>query len=194
MNKNLLIIGGVILVVAVGGYFLMNRGTSPISQTSNPQNDEQLVSVITNAFGGSGSIKCTYSDETSQGIAYIKNGMVKVESKGTDGAQYGNAIMKNDTLWTWETGGAEGFMMTNISQYQGDVPEGYSTDPNKIRAQIEQSRPDCNEENIADSVFEPPTNVKFEDFSSMMEDIQTPEGFELPEGVELPEGYTYPSN
>ncbi len=199
MNKKLLLIVGAVLVVAVGAYLFLNKSSSPSSQTSNnPQSPEQLSNMVMSAFEGSGSIKCTFADENSQGTAYIKNGMVRFESVGTDSAKPTNAVMKNDTVWTWETGGTEGFMMKNISQYQNDpnVPEENKVTADKVREQISQNEANCNKENISDSMFDTPADVVFADFSSMMEDAQNqiPEGFELPEGVELPEGYQAPGN
>ena len=198
MNKNLLIIGAVVLVVAIGGYLLLNKGANPLSQTSGPQNAEQVENMMMNAFEGSGSVKCTFQDETSSGITYVKNGMVRVESSGSSEGQNGNVIMKNDTLWTWETGSLEGFMMKNVSQYQDDpnVPEESKTTTDEIRNRMEQNQAQCTNENIQDSVFDPPANVVFQDFSAMMDDVQTqiPKDFELPEGVELPEGYQMPGN
>lgn len=196
MNRNLLIVGAVILVAAVGGYLLLNRSTSSPTNGGS-QNPDETANMVMSAFEGSGSVKCTFQDETSTGTAYIKNGMVRVESSGTDSAQYGNVIMKNDTVWVWETGNTEGFVMENISQYQDTeaAPSGY-VDPEEVREEITQNEANCNEENISDDMFNPPTNVTFESFSSMMEGIesQLPEGYELPEGVELPEGFEYPSN
>ncbi len=198
MNKKLLLAGGGILVLAVVGYFLMNQnGTTTLNDSAtNTQDPEQVQNIVMGAFEGSGSIKCTYQNEESLGTAYIKNGMVRAENTTSGGVRPSNVIYKNDTAWVWETGAVEGFMMTNISRYQGSVPEGYTTDPSEIRSQIEQNRPTCNEENISDDMFNAPSDVVFTDFSSMMEDVQTqiPEDFVLPEGVELPEGFVIPSN
>jgi hypothetical protein len=198
MNKNLLIIGAIVLVVAIGGYLLLNKGANPLSQTSSPQNAEQQANMIIKAFEGSGSVKCTYEDESGSFTTYIKNGKVRVESSGSEEGKNGNVIMKNDTLWTWETGSSEGFMMKNVSQNQDDpnVPEEDKMTAEEIRNEIEQNQAQCMNENIQDSMFDPPANVVFQDFSAMMEEVQTqmPKDFELPEGVELPEGFEYPSN
>jgi len=198
MNKKLLIIGGIILVVAIGGYLLLNKGTNPLSQTSSPQNAEQAANMMMNAFEGSGSVKCTYENENGSAITYIKNGMVRVESSGSEEGKNRNVIMKNDTLWTWETGSSEGFMMKNVSQNQDDpnVPEEDKMTAEKIRNEINQNQAQCMNGNIVDSMFDPPANVVFKDFSAMMEEVQTqmPKDFKLPEGVELPEGFDYPSN
>lgn len=198
MNKKLLIVGGIILVAAIGGYLLLNRGTNLLSTTSGPQNAEQAANMMMNAFEGSGSVKCTYEDENGSATTYVKNGMVRVESSGSSEGQNGNVIMKNDTLWTWETGSSEGFMMKNVSQYQDDpnVPEESKMTAEEIRSEIEQNQAKCTNENITDSLFDAPTNVVFQDFSAMMEEVQTqmPKDLELPEGVKLPEGFEYPSN
>lgn len=198
MNKNLLILGAVVLVIAIGGYLFLNRNPQVSPTTNNPQNIEEMSNIVMSAFEGNGSVKCTFQDESSQGTVFIKNGMMRMESAGTAGAQNGNVILKNDTMWFWENESTEGFMMENVSQYQNDpdISEEYKVDAESVRDEIEKKDASCVEENIADGVFEVPASVTFKNYSSMMEDVQTqtPEGFELPEGVELPEGYTYPSN
>lgn len=199
MNRNLLIVVGVVVAAAIGGYFLINKGDDASNKYSNNSNSaEQVADLAMKAFGGKGSVKCTYQDESSQGTVYIKNGMVKVESTGTDNAQYGNVIMKNDTVWTWETNSTEGYIMENISQYQNDpkVPEEYNVNADSVREQVTQNEANCNEENIPDNTFDPPASIKFQSFSSMMEDVesQLPDGYQLPEGIDLPEGYQLPSN
>lgn len=198
MNKKVLIVGGIVLFAAIGGYLLLSRGTNSLSTTSGPQNAEQAANMLMNAFEGSGSVKCTYEDENGSVTTYVKNGMVRIESSGSSEGQNGNAIMKNDTLWTWETGSSKGFMMKNVSQYQDDpnVPEENKMTAEEIRTDIEQNQAQCTNKNISDSMFDAPTNVVFQDFSTMMEEVQTqmPKDFELPDGAEFPEGFEYPSN
>lgn len=201
MNKKILIVGGIIVAIAAALAFILTRNNpqEEATQTSSPQVPEEAANLVLSAFQGKAAVKCTYNNNDSIGTAYIKNGMVRIEGTTTSDDRSGNLILKNDTMWTWETGDDSGFMLTNISQLQKDsanIPEGYSTDSSDIRKTIEDSNPTCDSANIPDSTFEPPTDVKFQDYSSMTDDIrdQIPDDFKLPEGVELPEGYQYPSN
>lgn len=191
MPKNGLIIAAVVVIamLGIGGFFLLNQGSSPSS--SNPQSndsmvqsDNELANMFMDAFEGSGSIVCTYQDEESQGTAYIKNGMVMAETSGTDGAQYGNVILKDDTVWVWEANSNEGFMMENISEHQGDTSmfEQYSTDPDEIRREIEQNRPNCRQENVPESMFVPPSNVNFQTIEGMMEGMMEEEAMDGGQG------------
>lgn len=202
MNRRLLIVAGLVLTIAVGVYLFQNNNPSTQSgsngsvNSNNSQNIEEVVSMVMDAYEGTGSIKCTFQDETSQGIAYIKNGNVRVESSGIDGAQYGNVIISNDTLWLWEDGGSEGFIVENISQFQQDPDTNGDDffDVDKVRDQIAQDGANCNPENISESMFEPPVGIDFQNSNAALEEanIQIPEGFELPEGIELPEGFELP--
>lgn len=194
MNKKILIVGGVVVVIAGALAFITNRNNSSqqqISKAPSPQASEEAVNLVLSAFEGNGSVKCTYNNNDSVGTAYVKNGMVRVEGTTTSDDRDGNLILKNDTLWAWETGDDTGFMLTNVSQFQedsADIPEGYTTNTSDIKRTIEESNPTCNVENIPDSAFDPPANVKFQDYSSLKDDIksQIPDGFELPKGISLP--------
>lgn len=200
MNKNLLIAGAVVIIVAVGAFLFINNSSN---NTSSSNNNDSLGSeaeqLVMSAFEGAGSVKCTYHDEVSMGTFYVKNGMVRAETTSPEEqGQDGNFILKNDTVWIWQTGATEGYMMTNISKYQSDpnVPDGYSVDEESVRQNIEENQAECNSENIDDSLFEAPQDVVFTDFSSTIENIQNqmPSEIEIPEGITLPEGYEIPGN
>ncbi|GEM_PF-1694351 len=193
-NKNLLILGGVALVIIVAGYLWLNRS----SNNDSPQvaDDSQVVqqeaNIVMSAFEGSGSVMCAYKQENVQATVYIKNGMVRMDSIGDGESSSGNVIIKDDTLWAWETGSTEGLTIENISQYESDpnMASEYAVNEEYISEQIEENKANCSEQNIADGIFEIPSEVVFQDFSSNLEDIQE----QLPEGYELPEGYQIPSN
>lgn len=178
MNRTTLIIVGLILLVLVGAFvFFQIRGQSIPEDVNMVANDTQSgnepANVALNAFEGSGSVKCTYQEETTNVTAYIKKGMVKIESTGEGETQYGNVIIKNDTLWTWETDGTNGFTMENISSYRDSEAAGqYGINPDEVRKQITESNTVCNEENIPDGTFDVPSNINFQNFSSMMEGME----------------------
>lgn len=194
MNKKIVIIGGIAVAAAVVLAFFLNRDNvseQKIKGDLSSQGQKEAVDLVLSAFEGRGSIKCTYSNNDSIGTAYVKNGMVRVEGTAISDGRDGNIILKNDTLWAWGTGDDTGFMLTNVSEFQKDLAnssEEYVTDTSNIRKTIEESSPTCNAEDISDSVFDPPANVKFQDYSSLKDDIksQIPDGFELPKGISLP--------
>lgn len=191
-TKLLLIVGGVLVIAVIAFVVYRNSSSNPLTENNTQMNVDEVADTVMNAFNGSGSVKCTYQNDSTQGITYIKNGMIRVESTGGENDSMGNVIMKNDTLWGWEANSTEGFMMENISKYQDDesVPDDYKLNSENVRAQISENQGKCNNENISDSMFDPPANVKFQNYSSMMEEIKK----DLPEGIELPEGYEMPSN
>lgn len=165
-NKNLpLIIGGV-LVLGVIAYILLNRGASPLSN-ADPE------SAIKNALSGTGSVKCEYTDDDGRLVtAYVKGEKMRTD---VTGGQEGNGsmIFKDNTSWSWDNTTKKGVMfkapeVTGTESDETSETELDVEDSEDIKEEIEQYKESCKNENVPDSMFEPPTDVTFQDFSQMM--------------------------
>lgn len=177
MNKRILILGVVIVILLAAAFFFLMPKSSPLNnngtQTGNNNTPEQNADLFTQAFTGGGSVKCTFSQEGSAATAYIKQGKIRIDSQGVDGAEYGNAIVDGNMVYVWQTGNNTGFKIDTTS-YEGGNESGSQqfTDPERIRSEVQKSQPNCVQENVDDSVFAPPAAVKFTDYSQMMQQMQ----------------------
>lgn len=164
--KNLklpLIIVGVILIAAIGYFVVMNKG----SLSSNP------TDVVNNALTGSGSVKCEYTDEEGRQItAYVKGEKMRTEIVGgTEGSM--SMIYKDKTSWTWDNTKKQGMMFKapEVTPAEGkEVTEvtPATQDSDEVKAQLEKYKESCKNQTLADSMFDPPTDVTFQDYSQMM--------------------------
>lgn len=188
MNKRIIILGVVVVAILAAAFFFLMPKTSPLNnngtKTGNNNTPEQNADLFTQAFTGNESVKCAFTQEGSSATAYIKQGKIRIDSMGTDGAQYGNAIINGNMVYVWQTGNNTGYKI-DTSTYEG--ANGMSgqefTDPEKIKQEVQQSQPSCNKENIDDSVFTPPASVTFSDYSQMMQQFQNSNGT-IPQGVD----------
>lgn len=143
----------------------MNKG----SLSSNP------ADVVSNALTDSGSVKCEYTDEEGRQItAYVKGERIRTDiTGGTEGAM--SMIYKDNTSWTWDTATKQGMLFTapEVTPGEGEkvtVEEGPATqDSNEVKAELEKYKESCTNQTIADTMFEPPADVKFQDYSQMMQ-------------------------
>lgn len=190
MNTRLLIPIAIIAVVAIGGIAFLSINKSP--QNSSQKSTESVVTdLFADAFGGSGSIKCEFEEETSTGTAYIKNGMVRIDGVGTNGQQSGSVIFKDNIVYAWEEGSTQGYMLdtSQLEKPEDGASQLGFTSAEDIRSEIEKNKPNCSKESIDDSIFDPPVDVDFQSFESLFKDALEglPEDTQLPEGFQLPE-------
>jgi hypothetical protein len=163
------IILAVIVLVAVAVFFTRNRqitnqGSSSPTGKPAAESGGGLFSSIKDAMSKSLSLKCEYNIEDSKSVAYVKGSSIRIEGSwggGTDSA----AIIKNDQIWTWDTKKKEGITMqlkTSTTTQQG-------VNPDDLINNLEKEKQHCSAAVVPDSVFDPPTDVKFQDLTKLLE-------------------------
>lgn len=187
--KNILPIAVILLVVLFGGYYVWKIQKSKstamapsVASTSQPQSN--VFTSIKDALSKSLSLKCVYPSPDGKGniTSYIKNGAVRVMSlmMGPEGA--GSVILKNNTMWIWDETKKTGMTLTFNPETTG--PTGGTTtnasEGDKILADIEKYKNYCKVEVVSDSLFMPPTDVRFTDFSGAMQNIPTVKPTSIP--------------
>lgn len=186
--KNLVPVVVILLLLGVGGYYFMNsqKAKPPVVEEKTAGTVEQGGNVFTSikdALSRSLSLKCEYPNPDGKGgtvTSYIKNGAVRVMSiaMGTQGN--GSAIMKDNKMWIWDDVKKTG-MMLSFDPSKVVKPTGGTASNDdqsaKVLADLEKYKNYCKTEVVGDSLFTPPTDVKFTDLESMMK------GFKVPSGV-----------
>lgn len=165
-----LLIGLVVVVLlGAGGYVVLSskKGSLPSSSTSGGN----VFSSIKDALSKSVSLECNFTDEDGrQTKAYIKAGAVRSDFTGKTANESGSVIMKDKKMYFWSSQG--GFMM--------DVPdekpaagqpkeEGLPSTGADVMKTLEQYKDSCKPAVVSDSLFTPPANITFQDFSKMMQ-------------------------
>lgn len=167
MKKNqkplIIVVAAVALVGISAFFFLQNK-----SGTSEQAN---VITSIKDALSQSVSMECTYTDEEGrQSKAYIKNGAIRSDYTGADEEESGSMIVTEKKMYMWS--GKEGYMM--------DIPEVTPTEEeqtvsesiaqkDEVVADLEKYKESCKPAVLLDSLFTPPADVNFQDYSQMME-------------------------
>lgn len=162
MPKNVIIIAIVVLILLGGSaaYFL--------SQNNTP-NEGNVVTSIKDTLSKSASMECNYTEENRVTKAYIKNGAVRIEFAGRTKEQSGNIIVVDKKIYAWSPDG---------KGYTIDVPdvtpapgEQKMSQNDEIMQSLEKYKEYCKNATVSDSLFVPPADIKFEDYSQMMNQI-----------------------
>jgi len=191
-NKNVFIVGAVVLVLAIGGYIIFgnasNKTTSKVQDVNNKMSmNDQLKNVggkmsLQSLMGMGQNQACTFEDvqSGSSGVVYVSSGKVRGDFSYDDNGNLMSSHMINNgkDMYVWTDDGQEGYKMSvesvtnmNISGMPG--PTEAMVDRNSpenmldVNKQIDYS---CTNWGVDASKFTPPSNIKFNDYSEMMND------------------------
>lgn len=180
--KNIIPVVVILVLLGVGGYYFMSSGKQPakIGLPTAP-----VFTSIKDALSKSMSLKCEYPDPTNKGLvitSYIKNGAVRVGNFTMTDKNKGNAIIKNNQMWVWNEGEKTGMLIslkTDKTQEQAEKDQQQQT-----LDEIEKNKQYCKVDVVADSLFNPPADVKFTDFGAAFQNtiISGMPTIELPAG------------
>lgn len=186
MKKPVIIIAAVSVVLlicilaGVGTYLLINNGkdasnsdNSSDSEDSSDQNEQE--ESIADLLDSNNNVQCTwdYTDQgqDSTGKIYISNG--KMRQDVTSGGEDLNIIYSGEDIYYWSEGTNQGFKLksenleedidANADAYTdyGDLYDNLDFDSNYNF--------DCDDWNVDNSLFTPPSDVEFIDFNNIFE-------------------------
>ena len=166
--KGMYLIIGVIAVLVLGAAFYFMSSKKSTTGPSGSNSGGNVFTSIKDALSKSVSLECTFSDESGRKTtSYIKNGAIRADIVSTVADESGSVIVKDNKTYFWNNKG--GFVMTvepdktnsaggNPAQSQGD----------SLMKDLEQYKDSCKPSVVSDSLFTPPSDVKFTDFSEML--------------------------
>jgi len=176
MKKGLLaVIIGLVLALAVGGYFVMNRQASaPQTPTSNSSQTEVSTSgsasqrsSLRSLMGLGTSQMCTFQDAEANnaGTVYIANGKMRGDFESTVNGTVTNSHMYSDgtSTYMWFDGGQDGFKMSlaQANQAQQGSEQQKNVDVDK---QVDY---DCKPWTADAGILTYPTDITFSDYGAM---------------------------
>jgi hypothetical protein len=182
-NKIIGLVLPIIIVLAAGFYFMKVKTTSPTANTKPtatiPTGKTKMMSLKELMTLGT-SQKCTFesSDDkgTTKGISYInKNRMRGDITISNDTKVIESHIINDGTyMYSWSTDMDKGIKIpiTAVTTPKVEAAEDYPQGYNEYLDQNKQLDYDCSNWNTDESMFIPPTNVTFTDFSEQMKTLE----------------------
>lgn len=180
-GKTPIVIAVILLLLLLGGgyFFLTSKQTSPATTTNQPTSgsaDNNVFSSIKDALSKSVSLECNFTDEEGrQTKSFVKAGAVRADFTAKNPEESGSVIMKDKKMYFWNK--KMGFMMdlSNAQNEAAKLPTG-TQEQNKgfsneddVLATLEKYKQSCKPSVVADSLFTPPSDVNFTDYSKMMQ-------------------------
>ncbi|HCR81070.1 MAG: hypothetical protein UY13_C0002G0095 [Candidatus Pacebacteria bacterium GW2011_GWB1_47_8] len=179
MNKNLLLLGGLIVAGAIGAFLFLKKPTLPGTPSSGTQT---MSASMAQLLGMGKDYMCTFDTTDEAGLH--TTGTVYVAAQGrkmhgdfmmtqADGTQMQTFVMSDgEYSYIWSAAQAQGMKMKLdpeddqlIPQSQGEAEQAALDQDQPVDFNCQPWRPD-------NSKFVPPSNVEFTDFSAQMEMMQ----------------------
>ncbi len=178
MNKNTLIIVAIALVLLLGGgaFMMMNKSASTDGTGSNTSGFKSTTGGSNTAskslkdlIMGGVAQKCTFSASGTTGESYVSGGKMRSDYSTTAGGNTvaGHMIVDGTTSYMWMDGQQTGYKMT-YDVNEADVPEapeGQGQQGLDVNQMMDYT---CTPWVANGSMFSPPADVTFTDFSAMM--------------------------
>lgn len=160
----------VVIALAVGAIMFISRnyitkpGVNVTTENKTGEKKGDVFNSIRDAISKSLSLKCEYKTDKTKTVAYIKGTAIRIDGSGT-GKPNSGAIIKDNKLWSWDIDKKEGIIMP----LQMNKDKGLSSE--EIVNNLEKEKQFCQIAVFSDSVFNPPTDVKFKDMGALFEKI-----------------------
>lgn len=188
MNKNLIIVAIVIVLIlfGLGGFMLLAKNrTAPATSSANTvvsPTSANVFSSIKDALSRSISLQCSFTDETGRKIeSSIKNGAVRSDITSKIAAESGSVIVKDKKIYFWNSKGGFIMEMPEISVTPKPGTSGaQAAQGQEVIASLEKYKEFCKPAVVADSLFIPPSDVKFQDVSSVIKNAAPSGGVNVP--------------
>lgn len=172
MNAKVGIIIAVIAVIILGagGYMFFQS----MNKTAAPGSSSNTSNSIKDALTSAGNLECDYADEEGRVTnAYIENGNVRADITSSNVKENSSVIVRDNTFYIWNSQGA--FMMKIPEETMNqDLSQNQALSQKEdIMESIEKYKELCKNANPDDSLFIPPANIRFQDFSQIMQGVPT---------------------
>jgi len=189
-NTGIIVAVIVILLLLGGAYYFMHHGNSMMhpmqaGEGANPQSQASTQKKsLFDFFSMAGSQKCTFSDDTnkSAGTVYVSSGKMRgdfQESNNSTGKTEQTHMINDGTyVYMWTDGQNNGYKMSDqfVKQEEAQSSEaktpsnaGGNPQPSQGVDMHQKANYSCGGWSADNSLFTPPSDVSFTDYSSMMQ-------------------------
>ena len=165
-NNTVLILIVVLILGAVIFYFGKNNTQKSQRETQKVEKQQKNVfSSIKDAITRSLSLKCEYKTPSGNVTAYVKGKSIRFDGFYSGKSKNGT-IIKDKKMWTLDFDKKEGTIIPLIQNKNNEKPSD-----EKLIEDLEKEKRFCKVAIVADSMFIPPKDIKFNDLTSLFENL-----------------------
>lgn len=163
-----------------------NQNNSPLNQSSNNEADSSKSSFsLRQLISQNIPQKCTYTGTSQDGsfeseiIISGKKFNQTIKTKSADGEQTINSVSDGEYVYTWGShavGGTFAIKLKADFDAQNTSESQNNSDENIAASQVDLDtdyQGQCSPTVVTDANFQPPKDVKFEDYSKFLDDLKS---------------------
>lgn len=159
--KKVLIIVGILLLLLIGVVVYSKQKNNKTPENVTTTNN--VFTSIKDALSKNITLVCDFKDDSGVSTkSYIKNGAIRISSEG-------EIIMKDKKMYMWDLKTKQGFVYDvpdqDISSTEANQSENYLN-------MIDKYKDSCKMATVEDSFFIPPSDIKYQDMSKLLEDLK----------------------
>ena len=171
-NKGIIIAIVAVVLLLAGGFIVMKNNQKIASNPSagslaqpDTSKGESVITSIKDALSKSMTLTCEFTDERGRGTkSYVKNGAVRADITSPNANEAGSFIIKDKKMYFWND--KQAMMMEIPAEANTQTKQGGQEQ--ELMNSMEEYKDHCKPGVVADSLFTPPADIKFTDFSKMM--------------------------
>jgi len=174
----------VVALVVFGGLIWFSKGRfgqksqeakpSPVpSETKTKERKEEIFGSIRQALEKLVNLKCQYQLESGEKMTIYLKGKDLIRAEVvTKQNQQTITIMKDDKMWFWLPATKRGMVISLAGLQQQGLANQQVPNKEKILEEAEKYKESCQPATIANSLFEIPKEVEFENLEELMKKAQ----------------------
>lgn len=169
--KKILPIIFIVLIIGAGYFFLTTKKqeksfSEKIKETTD-QKKETVVEGIKEMLNKNVSLKCSYETPDGSKITNYLKGKDKFRVKIETKERINEVILINKKMYSWDNQTKQGIIMSVDNIEKPKKTENQN--PEKYVQDLETFKAKCDKENFSDDLFQPPTDIKFQDMDKLQE-------------------------
>lgn len=137
--------------------------TQPESQTGGKGVFESIKDAMTKSL----SLQCDYTSGNVKSTVYIKGKSLRSETDTQGSKNY--AILRDNKLWSWTDKDKNGLLI-DLSDTQSKAASGQKSSDDIVN-EVEKYKENCKQTVVSDSLFNPPSDIKFQDLGQMFKNF-----------------------
>lgn len=167
--KKILIVSAAVLLLAAG---CGKKPAQPSQKVSQKSSGQQTFKELASGKPQKCEVKFSQDNAQSQGTVYVGEGKMRSDSTATmDGKTVvSHIILDGNVIYTWVDGQGTGFKMP-ATLSEAEKSQAGQKRPVDLEQKVSYT---CEDWSVDNSLFTPPSNVIFTDFSNLVPKMPAP--------------------
>lgn len=115
-------------------------------------------------------IKCLYQVQDQNSVIYMKGSQMRIDTMPADA----HAIYTEDRMYSWKGSQAMMIKMSDLNRLAAEQGTQFQAPTSEVvLSKAEEAKARCSPAEVSESMFVPPSDLKFEDLGEALKQVET---------------------